>query len=136
MGKLWMLKMVARAGAVRRSARLIAAAAGENSGHPQAPASENSGHSKLENPVEGVISGSKRSTRVSRTKSQVKSQETIPTVVDAESVFVTNEAQSKQIKTLRRTKSLKKFPSRDLEVWSPLPSLSLFFCSSGAAIEI
>ena len=113
MGRRWTSDMVARVDAVRRSARLIAAVASENSGrpNPEKPVSQK---------VVGVVSGSKRSSRVSRTKSDGKiavkeenegPKESTATVVEVESV-----SQPNQVKPLRRTKSLKKFPSRDLEV--------------------
>ncbi|KAG0587467.1 hypothetical protein KC19_2G166300 [Ceratodon purpureus] len=111
-GRRWTSDMVARVDAVRRSARLIAAVASENSGrpNPEKPVSQK---------VVGVVSGSKRSSRVSRTKSDGKiavkeenegPKESTATVVEVESV-----SQPNQVKPLRRTKSLKKFPSRDLE---------------------
>jgi hypothetical protein len=102
----------AMVGPVRRSARLLAAVASENA------ARSNPVPQKLV----GAISVPKRSSRVSRTKSQILAkaenegpEESTAMAVDAESV---SDAQPKQIKALRRAKSLKKFPSRDLEVCS------------------
>lgn len=115
MGKCGTLTMVARVGgaAVRRSARLIAATASENTNSP---------HPRLEK-IGGTISVAKPSSKVPRTKSRSKTKavkedddgykKTPDLVVEAAFVSETKDVPPKE---LRRTKCLKRFPSRDLEV--------------------
>lgn len=118
--------MVPRAGtvAVRRSARLVAAAATENPDHSSV------GDSTSQKTPE-VQSGAIRRSKIARTtKPQVKkSRENAAEKEDesckiqcttknvkVESISEAKDFRAKEVKTLRRTKSLKKFPSRDLEM--------------------